>query len=84
MTGEALLLTREPENVRDKYAVAVIRQVTGLRVNQGAGYGIEVPCLYRRQRNLDRAKEAILKLRNDCLLYSFPHYAVTNCITKTM
>ena len=41
--AEVLLLTREPENVRDKYAVAVIRQVTGPRVNRGAGYGMEVP-----------------------------------------
>ena len=36
VTGEVLLLTREPENVRDKYAVAVTWQVTGPRVNRGA------------------------------------------------
>ena len=79
VTGEVLLLIklkREPENVHDKYAVAVIRQsdratvghipynlapivspflardynkavaeVTGPRVNRGAGYGMEVPCI---------------------------------------
>ena len=42
VTGKVLLLTREPENVCDKYAVAVIRQVTGPGVNRGAGYGMEV------------------------------------------
>ena len=49
-------------------------------MNRGAGYGMEVPCIYRlygRRRYIDRAKEAMLKLLNDCLL----HYAVTNCIT---
>ena len=53
------------------YSVAIIRQVTGPRVNRGAGYRMEVPCIYRpyrRQRYVDRAKEAILKLLNDCLL----------------
>ena len=101
MTGEVLLLKREPEIVRDMYAVAVIWQsdratvghilfnlapivspflardykavaeITGPRVNRGAGYGMEVPCIYRlysRQRYIDHAKEAILKLLNDCLL----------------
>ena len=48
-----------------------VAEVTGPRVNRGVGYGMEVPCIYRfygRQRYVDRAKEAILKLLNDCLL----------------
>ena len=74
--GETLLLRREPDNPRDKSAVAVIKdgdivghipynisntvsqflrrdynkafaEVTGERVNQGAGYGLEIPCIYR-------------------------------------
>ena len=101
-TGEVLLLRREPENVHDKFAVAVVKQsdrttvghipynlapivspffardfnkavaeVTGPRVNRVAGYGMEVPCIYRlygRLRYVDRAKEAILKFLQDGLL----------------
>lgn len=71
-----LLLRREPDNVKDHLAVAVIKdgdiighvpfnlsrtvsqflrrqcnsafaEVTGDYVNRGAGYGLEVPCIYR-------------------------------------
>ena len=74
--GETLLLKREPTNVRDRSAVAVMQEtevvghvpynissalsmflrrdcnkgfaeVTGNCVNRGAGYGMEVPCIYR-------------------------------------
>ena len=74
--GETLLLKREPTNVRDRSAVAVMQEtevvghvpynissalsmflrrdcnkgfaeVTGNCVNGGAGYGMEVPCIYR-------------------------------------
>ena len=89
--GEVLLLRREPENVHDKYAVAVVKpegnstvghipynlapivssflsrgfnkgmvEVTGERVNRGAGYGLEVPCkykLYGPKRYVDRAQQ---------------------------
>ena len=102
VTGEVLLLKREPDNIHDKYAVVVVRQsdrttvghipynlapivspflvrdfnkavaeVTSPGLNRGAGYGMEVPCIYRlygQQRYVDRAKESIQKLLNDCLL----------------
>ena len=69
--GETLLLKREPTNVKDRSAVAVMKEtevvghvpynissalsmflrrdseVTGNCVNRGAGYGMEVPCIYR-------------------------------------
>ena len=74
--GETLLLKREPTNVVDRSAVAVLKEtevvghvpynissalsmflrrecnkrfveVTGDCVNRGAGYGMEVPCIYR-------------------------------------
>ena len=73
--GETLLLKREPTNVKDRSAVAVMEtevvghvpynisfaismflqrdcnkgfaEVTGNCVNRGAGYGMEVPCIYR-------------------------------------
>ena len=95
----SFVVKREPVNVRDKYAMAVIRQsdgaivghipynlapivspflardynkavteVTSPRVNRGAGYGMEVLCIYRlygSQRYVDCAVEAILKLLND-------------------
>ena len=77
VTSEA----REPENVRGCHTAGNRPEgEPGARTggaNRGAGYR-----LYGRQRYVDRAKEAILKLLNECLLYSFPHYAVTNCITK--
>ena len=75
-SGEVLLLRREPDNIRDKSAVAIMKEgqvvghvpynicsllsnflrrdcnkglvdVTGSCVNRGAGYGMEVPCIYR-------------------------------------
>lgn len=74
--GETLLLKREPTNVKDRSAVAVMKEtevvghvpynissavsmflrrdcnkgfaeVTGNSVNRGAGYGMELPCIYR-------------------------------------
>lgn len=74
--GETLLLKREPTNVKDRSAVAVMKEtevvghvpynisstlsmflrrecnkgfaeVNGNCVNRGAGYGMEVPCIYR-------------------------------------
>ena len=48
-----------------------VAEITGSRVNRGAGYGIEVPCTYRlygNRRYVERAEEAILKLLNGSLL----------------
>ena len=74
--GEVLVLKHEPDNVKEKSAVAVHKEgdvvghvpynissllsnflkrdcnkgfveVTGSHVNHGAGYGLEVPCIYR-------------------------------------
>lgn len=76
VTGQELLLKREPSNSYDPHAVAVyldadlvghipynlaptlsaflrrrvnkgFAEVTGRRVNRGAGYGLEIPCIYR-------------------------------------
>ena len=70
-----LILKREPENIKDKYAVAVLKddlvvghvpynltrhfslflkrevnksfaEVKGEKINRGAGYGLEIPCVY--------------------------------------
>ena len=74
--GETLLLRREPDNLKDMSAVAVVNdgevvghipynmsnivsqflrrdynkafaEVTGDKVNRGARYGLEIPCIYR-------------------------------------
>ena len=74
--GETLLAKMEPSNIKDRKAVAVIKdgetvghvplnlasklfqflrrdineafvEVTGAKVNRGAGYGLEIPCIYR-------------------------------------
>ena len=48
-----------------------VAEITGPRVNRGAGYGIEVPCIYRlygSRRYVERAKETISKLLTDSLL----------------
>ena len=74
--GQVLTLKREPNNDKDKHAVAVLNddvivghvpynlaprfpqylrrevnkafaEVTGEKVNRGAGYGLEIPCVYR-------------------------------------
>ena len=74
--GQVLILKREPNNDKDKHAVAVLNddvilghtpynlaprfsqylrrevnkafaEVTGEKVNRGAGYGLEIPCVYR-------------------------------------
>ena len=76
VVGKTLVLRREPTNMVDKHAVAVVKdsvvvghipynlaprvgqflrrdenkafaEVTGEVVNRGAGYGQEVPCIYR-------------------------------------
>ena len=89
--GDVLRLDREPTNVRDKFAIAVLQgstvvghmpyniapvvshflkrtvnkglvEVTGARVNRGAGYGIEIPCKYRlygTKDYIDRLQELI-------------------------
>lgn len=73
--GETLLMKREPEIIKDKYTVAVLKEdaimghvpynmapaishflkrdvnkgfaeIRGEAVNRGAGYGLEVPCVY--------------------------------------
>ena len=85
--GEILLLRLEPNNIKDKYAVAVYTEgailgrvphqpsvtfkerhfpeVWGEAVNQGAGYGLEVPCVYRLyepKRYVDNLREVIASL----------------------
>ena len=76
VVDEILELIREPNNVKDNQAMAVVKdsvvvghlpkrlaptvflflsrdcnsgdvQITGNKVNRGAGYGLEVPCIYR-------------------------------------
>ena len=73
---QVLILKREPNNDKDRHAVAVLNndvvvghvpynlaprfsqylrrevnkafaEVTGEKVNRGAGYGLEIPCVYR-------------------------------------
>ena len=94
------LLQREPENICDKHAVAVVKtdshtivghnysflwlfspslqrgyskglaEVTGERIHRGAGYGLEVPCIYRLygpKSYVEHAKDKISKLQNDFL-----------------
>ena len=74
--GEVLALEREPHNIVDQFAVAVVwsgrtvghvsfnlapifshflkrsfnkgtAEITGVKVNHGGGYVLEVPCIYR-------------------------------------
>ena len=86
-----LQLKRQPTNVLDSLAVAVmngkevvghvpfnlaptishflqregnsgVAEITGQRLNRGAGFGLEVPCIYRLRRPkayTDRAKELL-------------------------
>lgn len=101
--GETLQLKREPDNHRDKHAVAVVKadgaivghlpynlapivspflardfnkgtaEITGKRVNRGAGYGIEAPCIYRLygpKKFIQRVEELVVKLRSKALLSS--------------
>ena len=101
--GETLQLKREPDNHRDKHAVAVVKvdgaivghlpynlapivspflvrdfnkgtaEITGNRVNRGAGYGIEAPCIYRLyglKKFIQRVEELVEKLWSKALLSS--------------
>lgn len=98
--GEVLILKREPNNVKDKSAVAIYKEgdvvghvpynissllsnflkrecnqgfveVTGNRVNRGAGYGVEVPCIYRLygpEAYIERIQEVVQSLLDNGLL----------------
>ena len=89
--GETLLVKREPSNVKDQHAVAIVKEdavvghvpyniaprfsqflrrdvnkafaeVTGEKVNRGAGYGLEIPCVYRLygpKVYIDRMKDSL-------------------------
>ena len=58
-------------------------RVTGPRVNRGREPGRWIQTL-RTSKIRRPCQRSHFKLLNECLLYSFPHYAVTNCITKPM
>ena len=95
--GEVLILKREPNNVKDKSAVAIYKEgdivghvpynissllsnflkrecnkcfmeVTGSHVNCGAGYGVEVLCIYRPQAYIERVQEVVQSLLDSGLL----------------
>ncbi len=100
VSGEMLLLKREPTNSKDKHAVAVYKddvtvghvpynisaslsaflrrdlnkafaEVTGGKVNRGAGYGLEIPCVYRLYGPIvyiSRMKEIVDSLRASGLI----------------
>ena len=61
-------------------------EVTGEKVNRGAGYGLEVPCIYRLygpKCYVDRAQDKINNLQHD-LLVSAISYSVPAVIMNSM
>ena len=99
--GQVLMLRRQPDNLHDRHAVAVVTSdstvvghvpynpapifshflarefnkgtvcITGERTNRGAGYGLEVPCIYRLygpKGFVDRLSQKVGSLRDTGLL----------------
>ena len=97
---EKLILKRETDNIKDKYAVAVLKddlvvvhvpynlsrhfslflkrevnkgfaEVKGEKINRGAGYGLEIPCvhcLFGPKIYVDKMKEVVDSLTSSGLL----------------
>ena len=71
---EATVVGHVPYNLAPRFSQFLLRdvnkafaEVTGEKVNRGAGYGLEVPCIYRLygpKVYIDRMKELIDSLRS--------------------